>query len=379
MAAQGLRFGLEGEYLLVDVETFRPLWHHDLTFQHLNGLLETIVYEPLLDGLTLEGLELDPPHRTLMPYYVEGYGLADADLTTFVDKLPKGVEVRTPVCPSIDACLQVYENLYAQLQQTLGTQGLRAVACAHHPTAWGFQAAQNHKRVDWWRWDEQSMTTYGPDLNISLPERERVVFDWPRLQRRVNHYAPAFTAFSLASPVGQGRLWQPHGLQGFSLRTYRRSVYGPAVAYHPKERGRLEFKALDMPADRRDFVSYFLLWTWLILDPEALGEADEQDRIYDLGALACAGWRAAGIAARAEEMIDRAGAFLPSLDLDPAPLQRLHQRLEARETPADALIQHMHAGASIPGLLRFLDAVGEQGSHGRHVEAAVMEANRRKS
>src|SRR5437868_9286691 len=107
-----LRFGLEGEYLLVEADTFRPLWHPELKFGRLNALLEGIRFEQLLEGLTLEGLELDAPHRRLMPYYVEGYGLPDAGLTTYVDLLPKGVEVRTPVCPTLGVCLRVYENLY---------------------------------------------------------------------------------------------------------------------------------------------------------------------------------------------------------------------------------------------------------------------------
>src|SRR5215212_928709 len=118
--AIGLRWGLEGEYLLVEADTFRPLWHTDLTFARLNAVLEGIDFGPLLGGLTLDGLELDPPHAKLMPYYVEGYGLPDADLTAYVDLLPKGVEVRTPVCRSLGECLAVYERLYQALQEALG-------------------------------------------------------------------------------------------------------------------------------------------------------------------------------------------------------------------------------------------------------------------
>jgi carboxylate-amine ligase len=127
MNLDGFRFGLEGEYLLVDRETFRPLWHTDLAFEPLNHVLEQIDFEPLLDGVTLEGLELDPPHRRLMPFYVEGYGLPDAELTKFVDLLPKGVEIRTPVCPSIETCLEIYEVLYGALQNALASAGYRAV------------------------------------------------------------------------------------------------------------------------------------------------------------------------------------------------------------------------------------------------------------
>jgi carboxylate-amine ligase len=353
-----MRFGLEGEYLLVEADTFRPLWHPDLTFRSLNGLLEAIPFEPLLDGLTLEGIEVDPPHTKLMPFYVEGYGLG-RDRGEYTDLLPKGVEVRTPVCSSPEVCLCVYERLYEALQAALGEAGYRAVAAAHHPTAWGFEGPQNHGRIDWWRWAMQAMTTYGPDLNVSLPDSLRVRFDLGRLERRVNHYAPALVAFSVASPFGRGRVWEHRGRPGVSLRTYRRSPLAPAVAYHPKEGGRLEFKALDMPADRGDFHAYFLLWLWLVLDEQAPGAADEQDRVYDLGAVARLGWEAEAVAGRAEEALDRARPLLASLGVDPLPLDRLRRRLEQRRTPADLLLRHLAADPSIPNLLRLLDRLAE--------------------
>jgi carboxylate-amine ligase len=357
MGTEGYRFGLEGEYLLVESSSFRPLWHGDLTFRGLNALLESIDFEPLLEGLPLEGLELDPPHRKLMPYYVEGYTLANQDLTTYVDVLPKGIEIRTPVCPSLETCLQVYENLYQGLQRALGEAGYRAIGLAHHPVAGDFQGPQNHKRHDWWQWALRVTTTYGPDLNLSLPQVQKDRFDWEGLQRRANYYGPALVAFSLNAPVLQGTLWRPRGRQGLSVRTYRRSPFGPMLAYHPKESGRLEFKSLDMPTDRRDFHSFFLLWLWLVADTKAPGQADDQDRIYDLGALARLGWEAEQITGRAEEVLDRSEVVLAGLGLDPSPLGQLRQRLARRWVPADALIRQVEADPSVSNLLRYLDAI----------------------
>src|SRR5262249_25734045 len=191
------QFGLEGEYLLVEASSFRPLWQEDLTFTRLNALLESIPFEPLLEGLTLDGLELDPPHRKLMPYYVEGYAVADPNLTTYVDVLPKGIEVRTPVCPDLETCLAVYERLYAALVSSLANENLRPIALGHHPTAWDFDAPQNHVRHDWWQWALRVATTYGPDLNLSVPEADKRRFDWEGLQRRGNYYGPALVAFGL--------------------------------------------------------------------------------------------------------------------------------------------------------------------------------------
>src|SRR5262245_40430837 len=357
MGTGGYRFGLEGEYLLVEASSFRPLWHDELTFSRLNALLECIRFEPPLEGLPPEGRELDPPHRKLMPYYVEGYALADPELTTYVDVLPKGIEIRTPVCPDLETCLRVYENLYQGLNVALGEAGYRAVALGHHPTAGDFSGPQNHKRHDWWEWALRVTTTYGPDLNLSVPEAQKPRFDWEALQRRANYYGPALVAFSLNAPVKEGALWRPRGRQGLSARTYRRSPFAPMLAYHPKEGGRVEFKSFDMPTDRRDFRPFFLLWLWLMHDIEASGRADDQDRIYDLGQIAQFGWQTEGIVSRAEEALDRAASVAPVLGLDPSPLDRLRQRLAARLTPADALIGQIEADASVPGLLRYLDRV----------------------
>ena len=122
---RGFHFGLEVEYLLVDAETFRPLWHPDLSFDELNAAFEAISVEDLPP---LDGLDLEPPHRKLMPFAVEGYHLPAPNLGPR-DLLPKGVEIRTPVCPSIESCLECLEELHGRMQTALGALGYRAVAC----------------------------------------------------------------------------------------------------------------------------------------------------------------------------------------------------------------------------------------------------------
>src|SRR5262249_36137963 len=126
---RGFHFGIEAEYLLVDAETFRPLWHHDLEFEALNAAMEAI---PVGDLPPLDGLELELPHRKLMPFVVEGYHLPAPELTPR-DLLPKGLEIRTPVCPSIEICLECLQELQRRMQLALGELGCRAVPCSHHP------------------------------------------------------------------------------------------------------------------------------------------------------------------------------------------------------------------------------------------------------
>jgi hypothetical protein len=94
-------------------------------------------------------------------------------------------------------------------------------------------------------------------------------------------------------------------------------------------------------------------------DTDAPGHADDQDRIYDLGALARVGWEAEEVAARAEEALDRAERVVASLGLDPSPLGRLRQRLIQRWVPADALVRQLQADPSVPDLLRYLDRIAE--------------------
>ena len=89
----------------------------------------------------------------------------------------------------------------------------------------------------------QAMVTYGPDLNVSLPPELNERLDFADLHAKVNYYAPALTALSLASPFYLGRLWKIRGRVGKSIRTYRRSVIAPAIELHPQEAGRLEYKS----------------------------------------------------------------------------------------------------------------------------------------
>ena len=96
----GFRFGLEAEFLLVDAATFRPLWHRDLKFKILNEALEAISVEEF----QCDSFKVEAPHRKAMPYIVEGYHLPDKEMNP-IDLLPKGVEIRTPVCASLEETL----------------------------------------------------------------------------------------------------------------------------------------------------------------------------------------------------------------------------------------------------------------------------------
>lgn len=344
---QGFHFGLETEFLLVDAESFRPLWYRDLSFEQLNTALEAIP----LDGLPqLEGLDLEPPHRKLMPFVVEGYHVPDPDFRA-IDLLPKGVEIRTPVCDSIEECLVCLAVLHERLQSALADLGYRAVSLSHHPTETHFAGPQNKRRHDFWQWAMEVMVTYGPDINVSLPALPGKL-DALDLAAKVNYYGPAMAALSLASPLYQGGLWRIRGQVGKSIRTYRRSVIAPAIELHPEERGRLEFKLFEATDRLADYHAYFLLWLTLLLDDSLSGRASNTTRVYDLGAVARHGLAAEGVVERAQMLLERGSEMLPKFGFDAEPLVPFRWRLEQQRLPADDIIEWFVRGGSVESILR---------------------------
>jgi hypothetical protein len=345
----GFGFGLETEFLLVDAESFRPLWHHHLKFNVLNDALESIP----IGEFSCEGLKTEPPHRKGGLYVVEGYHLPDPDMNP-IDLLPKGVEIRTPVCASIDECIGALQTLHERLQQCLASLGYQAVALSFHPTETHFEGPQNKRRHDFWQWAMEAMVTYGPDVNVSLPEELSRRLDIRDLNRKVNYYAPALTALTLASPFRAGELWQIRSKMGKSVRTYHRSAAAPVIEIHPDERWRLELKPFEMTCSLMDYRNYLLVWLALLLDNNLPGRASDQTRIYDLGRIACEGLHAETVLERATAVLDRAPEVLGPWGFDCGSLDVFRQRLKSGHLPADEIIAIFEREKTIPGTLRHL-------------------------
>ena len=240
------------------------------------------------------------------------------------------------------------------LALALDALGYRAVTVSHHPVEDRFEGPQNKRRHDYWQWAMLAMTTYGPDVNVSLPAPLNDRLDPADLHAKVNYYAPALTALTLASPFVRGDLWQFRGRTGKSIRTHRRSVIAPAIELHPEEAGRLEYKTFEATSSLGDLHAYFLLWLELLLDDGLRGRAFEQTRIYDLGAVARDGLAAETISERAAEVLDRGPGMLASHGFDLRPLEPFRRRLETGRVPADDLIDLFERERSIPAVLRHL-------------------------
>ena len=346
----GFRFGLEAEFMLANKTDFRPLWYKDVTFKTLDTIFQNISLEgiPRLDGLSAE-----PPHEKLMPFIVEGYGIPDADFK-ITDAYPKGIEIRTPVCQSLSEVLLVYETLYKRVKDALALHDMVPVAISHHPTESKFSGPQNKRRHDYWLWAMEVMTTYGPDINVSFPKAitEKLFSDLDDLNAKVNYYAPALAAISLASPFLNGTNWMPKGAQGKSYRTFKRSIVAPAIELHADENFRIEFKVFEMSKNVADFEAYFLLVLSLLLDEGLKGRASNQERIYDSGAVARFGLLAEGMKYRFVEVFDRAFDILPQFGFNTAPLEKLRPRIETNCSPSDEMLEIFAETNSINSVMK---------------------------
>lgn len=346
----GFKFGLEAEYMLASTKDFRPLWYKDVTFKTLDQIFENIS----LEGLpSLDGLAAEPPHKKLMPFIVEGYGIPDQNFEVF-DAYPKGIEIRTPVCHSIDEVMSVFEELYLRVKTALGKHELIPVAISHHPLESKFSGPQNKRRHDFWLWAMEVMTTYGPDINVSFPEdiTKKLFSDIEDLNAKVNYYAPAIAAISLASPFFEGQPWFIKNQQGKSYRTFKRSIIAPAIELHPEENFRIEFKVCEMSKYSVDFKNYFLLVLALFLDQSLKGRASSQERIYDLGMVARFGLQAEGMKERFVELYSKAPSILQSYGFETNTLNLLESRIEKNLTPGDEMLEIFQATKSINQVMR---------------------------
>ncbi len=344
------RFGLEAEFMLASLKDFRPLWYKDVSFQTLDSIFEGIS----LEGLpSLKGLAQEPPHKKLMPFIVEGYGIPDENFN-IINAYPKGIEIRTPVCESLDEALSVYEDLYARVKTALNAHGYTPVAISHHPIESHFTGPQNKRRHDFWLWAMEVMTTYGPDINVSFPKSisDKLFSNTEDLHAKVNYYAPALAAISLASPFYQGKPWIIRGEEGKSYRTFKRSVVAPAIELHPDENFRIEFKVFEMTRKTSDFRKYFLLVLALFLDESLRGRASNQERIYDLGSVARFGLNAQGVKERFCEIYEKAPKVLMRFGFDPSPLKDMVEKIEKNFSPSDEMLELFRKNPSLPSVMK---------------------------
>ncbi|MEC8624682.1 MAG: glutamate-cysteine ligase family protein [Bdellovibrionota bacterium] len=352
--SESFQFGLEAEFFLADIKTWKPLWYKDLTFKKLNSILEKIPFKDV--GGRVDLFSLEEPSKKISPYVIEGYHVVDKDYKV-KDLLPKGVEIRTPVFETIEGCLKAYKILFERMQKELKEKGLVAVSLSHHPTEDTFKGPQNKRRHDYWQWAMEVMSTYGPDINISVPTKYLVDFNEEEFLGKVDYFSPAMAAVSACSTFFKNSPCKSQGHEILSLRTHKRSVIAPPIELHGDEENRFEFKVFEMSPYLEDFHCFYLLFLTLILDTRLEGRSDKATRIYELGEASRLGLQSKKLRERLLYLLNRGPAVLGHLEFDLNPLEKIRKRIEKKETLSDELLSGLRRGNSMESIFKFLSKV----------------------
>ncbi|MFD2407222.1 glutamate-cysteine ligase family protein [Azorhizophilus paspali] len=352
-----MHYGIEFEYLLVDTRGPQAGRLRDIHALDVPRLAELLADKPGLGDPELAEGDLGIRNGY---WYLEGDERFDLE-GRLVGFVAKGVEIRTPPRPSVAVAIDCLLDIERQLAARLERDGLGLAIAGFDPlrTHYGYQpplnAYEQRLRADDREYEgmELSMLTYGPDLNLSLP-------DWSTRRnldaaRKLNYYAPYIVPFSFSSPYCAGQPWH-----GWSRRTWLRCEQRPAVklflgleeyaeqaerspllrpARLAREAGRIEFKAFDAMPSVELLAACCHLLTGICLANNLRGRSETPDvALYRRAALHAFddaeirnGARAALYAAA--EALDRAGNEIAVAGL--APLARL---LSSRRTPAHDLL-----------------------------------------
>jgi hypothetical protein len=327
-------FGIETEHCLLDTKTFAPLFHEDLTFEQLLELVDSI---PVSDFST-DGFNIKPLHKKANPYLIEGYYLTDEDMKPKT-LLPKGIEIRTPIASTLGTTILNLEEITERLRLQLAKVGMTIATISHHPTKCDFSAPPNYRRHDYWQWALTAMTTYGPDMNISVPESLQDEIDRESLGEKINYYIPSVVALSFNSPLYNGGLWAEEGVIGKSVRTYKRSIWAPLYYIHSEPQLRFEFKGFEMAQNMEDYKAFFLCGLSMLLDNTLIGRASDSERRGNLRELSIHGLVSPIDKERAAQVLSSAEKLAYLFDLDGSSLRQLWSRLETNSTPADKIIK----------------------------------------
>jgi hypothetical protein len=258
------------------------------------------------------------------------------------------------ILPSVDLAIDVLKILYGRLSKAFAKENIYLTALSHHPVGYDFFAPRGSRRYDYWKWALQVMSTYGPDINISYPKEisERIFGDLEDFHRKINYYSPALVALTLASPFYKGGLKKDlFGNYYRSIRTYKRSIFAPAIETHQDENNRIEYKFFEMSNRPVDFYCFFLFCLGITLCEDLTGRATEQDRTYELGKISLEGLHGKYLDIKLEEIFSKIPPVLKQFGFDPTPLKLMKARYKKRETPADKMIDHFLSNGEYKSIL----------------------------
>ena len=355
-----MRCGIEFEYLLVDAEgTTTPGRVRDYSNLPYARIAEWLAERPGTDDPALATGDLGIKRGY---WYLEGDERFHPD-GRFRTLEVKGVEIRTPVRPTVAEAVQFLLKTERQLQARLRPHGLRLAIAGFNPerahytfdpplNPWEQALRQQHRAYDG---SQVSTLSFGPDINLCGPGWSA----WRSLQaaRKLHRCAPYIVPFSFSSPFQAGGLWA-----GLSRRTWARAPHRPAVKLYlgpqdvsavqghsalvhparlPGESGRLEFKAFDAVLSAPLLQACGDLLVGLCLDRRAevtrLGDPEDPPDIAIYRRAAVAGWRDEPIRCVAQQLLEHAARALRSHGIDDSALELLQRQLDLRRTPAEDL------------------------------------------
>jgi len=358
------RFGIEHEFAAID-EHNQFLDFTNVSFEDFSRVIEKL---PIIESDT-QTLRTGDLGIKLKRWYIEGFERF-SEVGEYLYTLPKGFEVRTPICDSLDNAVDTLSRDFALWVETAKPYGYCAAWTAHNPFQGKFTP---RPPLNAWELKDRStpeeqtayihMTTYGPDISFSHPDFD--VDQTIDIAKKLTYYSPYIVPFSYTSPFYEGRLWQ-----GFSRRTYYRTGDRPSVlvftsdtskiissfptltdtARIPAESGRIEFKAFDCPPDLEMYRCLGALLIGLALDDTLSGRLLVPDsRLHKHSAMHA--FDAPDIRAGAAEVLEAARAALPASWHEK--LSRLDCLLAARRTPAHDMIQG-YEKVELPQILKGL-------------------------
>jgi hypothetical protein len=348
-----LRFGLEAEFALV---------HDDRGFCDFSSL-SFAEAQRIVDRLPDHG---DPDLTRgdlavkVTRWYVEGDERFDPG-GAFTGCVPKGLETRTPVRPSIGSAVAQLAEQTGQLAAAARVDGFRLAAVGRNPwrdyrpdPPYNDWERAMHARKPEYAAPEAYMVGYGPDLNLSHP-------DWPPervldVGRKLTALSPALVPFSFSSPFAGGQV------VALSTRTLIRAPVRPSAraflpdaagagpvavpARIPAEVGRIEFKAFDALPTPALYGPLLALLAGLALDESIEARADRPDPVAHARA-ARAGFDDPDVRAAAGRIVAAADRALAGT-LGGGLLEPLRTMLERRRTPAHDLIDQFRRTGEIP-------------------------------
>ncbi len=302
-------------------------------------------------------------------WYVEGYERFD-NAGNVIDCVPKGIEIRTSIHPTIDEALKELVISFQLLKKAAKGFGYQPVHVSFNPFHAEFQPIpplneyelQRRQTSPEKRTAHIPLLSYGPDLNVSLAGMSGS--EAIRIARKLTFYSPFIIPFSFSSPFCKGQIWN-----GLSFRTFLRTGARPAalvfvekeddlvisnpsltkITRLPAEVNRIEFKACDTCRDFELYGSLLALLKGLIIDTTLDGsalvpDADLHQRCARLG------FADPGIKSTAKSLLLAAQAALVN-DPDVIRLQKLERILESGMTPADEILAIASDEGSLPDIL----------------------------